>query len=163
LSPVRSLPSLLEYLFFSHSSIALTHVWMTGLIVGPDEIEWSILTKLYLLAEQCGVGMRIANDWSTFSRERIEGRVNAVTIEAANLSGYTGEPNEDVVHQARGRLAAMAREEQRKAEDIAASLQPANSVSKRFVRTTQFGVELYLRGDFRGWVDQIAERNGGTS
>ena len=142
-----------EYLAFASHSIGLPHQWVAGLAMEPDPEIAETLAPLVVLAERCGMVMRLANDGATWRREEDEGGVNAVRLEQWSCSA--GVPLNEAIRRARRRVHGRMDQELQQCRELAARLGDGSSVAHRFVRATEFGVDLYARHDFRTWADAL--------
>jgi hypothetical protein len=130
-----ALPPFAEYLYYAHYSIALIHLWVTGLILEPDESIPAAMVKLLGLAEQCGIVMRLANDYSTFGREMVEGGVSAVLLRAHEL--WLESPaldSSELLTSARSDVRASVAMEWDKATSLVDSQWTRTRVEDRFLR-----------------------------
>lgn len=143
-----------DYLSFAAHSIGLPHQWVAGLAMEPDACIRDDLASLVALAEQCGMAMRLANDSATWDREESEGGVNAVRLERWSYDPAVS-PRLALLLARRRVHNRMGRELQA-CRDLAASIRGSSSVANRFVRATEFGVDLYARHDLRTWAGSLA-------
>lgn len=150
-----------DYLRFAAHSIGLPHQWVAGLAMEPDEGIRDDLPSLVRLAEQCGIAMRLANDGATWNREEAEGGVNAVRLERWSFDPEV--PSRLALLLARRRVQRRMGQELEACRDLAASIRRSAAVASRFVRATEFGVDLYARQDLRTWAGSLtrALRRGG--
>lgn len=149
-----------EYLSFAAHSIGLPHQWVAGLAMEPDPSIVGALPRLVALAERCGTVMRLANDAATWRREAGEGGVNAVRLE--QWSCEAGLSTSDAIRRAEERVQGRLHLELRQCRELAAGLSDGSAVGHRFVRATEFGVDLYARHDFRTWADAVHAALGRT-
>ena len=154
-----SMPDLAEYMYFARSSIALTLVWMAGLILEPEPCRGEAASQLFQLAERCAVPMRLANDLAGFDREDAAGELNALRIVIAQLeSERPGMPSRTLERVARRDLRDRIHVELAGARAFAQSIATPPRITDRFIRATEFGVDLYLRHDFRLWGSALQEK-----
>jgi Terpene synthase family 2, C-terminal metal binding len=142
------LPALDEYLYYARNSIGLPFVWFTSLIVAESSAS-SVdkLLELSRLAEECGVAMRLANDIRSFRAENRIGKINAVNLLARSATG-----NHEGTDEAESQVSHLIADSCRLARHLAG--QQSTSVkhfAERFVRATEWGVDLYQRSDFRAF------------
>lgn len=157
------LPPFDEYIYFARSSIAITYLWMTGLILEHDPSLANFLPQLYQLAEQCALVIRLANDWATFDRESSEGGLNAIAVRAHQL--LTQSSCADVatlVSQARSELRDRIQAERQELQLLAGRIRTPTGIEQRFVRATNFSADLYLERDIRWWAPTLRARLAGT-
>lgn len=147
-----------DYLSFAAHSIGLPHQWVAGLAMESDARIPRDLPSLVALAEQCGMAMRLANDGATWDREESEGGVNAVRLERGSYDPAVS-PRLALLLARRRVRNRMGRELQA-CRDLASSIHGSHSVANRFVRATEFGVELYARQDLRTWAGSLTRALG---
>jgi len=152
------LPPLAEYLHYARHSIAITHLWITGLILEADPTLEQVLPALYRLADQCALVIRLANDYSTYEREANEGGVNAIALRVHELiaSGAQTEVA-SAIQVAKDDILATLRSEQQVAARLASRIRTASSIQRRFIRATTVSVDLYVNRDFRVWTAAVKE------
>lgn len=146
------IPPFDEYVYFARNSIAITYLWMTGLIFEHDPSLADFLPQLYRLAEQCALVIRLANDWATFDRESSEGGLNAIAIRAHQLLAHASCTDDAAaVSQARSELRDRIRAERQQLQLLAGTIRTPTRIEQRFVRATDFSADLYLERDIRWW------------
>jgi hypothetical protein len=136
------------YLSHACHSIALPWLLIAGLGSRDDQSLVSSLPVLAALAVQCGRVARLSNDLGTQGRERLEGRVNAVTLLNAQLVGSRIAPDAamgQVTQAIRSRLDSELAE----ARNLADSISTDTHVERRFLNVLALGMTLYSHSDFR--------------
>ncbi len=142
-----AIPTLQEYLYYGCNSIGLPFVWFTGLIV-HDSMAASThsLLQLSRVADECGVAMRLANDVRSYRSEERSGKVSSVHViaESTNIDQHQAE-------SAIGLVKESIRASCQRARVLVEGSGGARPIAERFVRATEWGVDLYQRSDFRAF------------
>jgi hypothetical protein len=122
----------------------------------PDSSLSTALNTLALLAEQCAMVVRLQNDLRTYQRERAEGVINAVALQAQEIlaAGYTSDKSKAEV-EAVTTVGKRLLNEQLAMRELAQQIHTATHIERRFVRGTDFTVAMYLAGDLRNWAEDI--------
>ncbi|HZT07487.1 MAG TPA: terpene synthase family protein [Chloroflexota bacterium] len=153
------LPPYDEYIYYARSSIAITYLWITGLILETDVGIKTELPGLFRLADQCALVIRLANDVCTFKRELEEGGVNAVALCISQLLATAGrEPISNLIARASRTVSRRVDRELARARAIAKTVRTDSAVEERFLRATEVSVDLYRRSDIRVW-SKIVNKN----
>jgi hypothetical protein len=146
----QTLPTIEEYLFFGRTSIGLPFIWMTNLVPCNDQSTLRFLAELIELADVCGELMRLANDRRSFGAEDLVGKINSLHL-VKEEQRVQGSQTSLVSHVRR--LQAQMREKARR-------ISTTTGVEERFIRATEFGIEIYERSDFRTLAAEVL--NEGT-
>lgn len=142
-----------EYLFYGRRSIGITYLWISSLILENDRSALPVLSQLIALADQCALVVRLANDLATYERESREGKVNSITILANTLRERDPDMDgESALKHARDQINERLELEFAEASRMTARIRTDSAIEHRFLRATEFGVELYRRRDFRTWA-----------
>ncbi len=136
------------YLEHAQHSIALPWLLVGGMAFEQDPKVFKSLPLLSALAVQCGRAARLSNDIATHSREKTEGRLNAVSLLHA-ARGARSSRNEDLIRDSVNAVDVRLRREAAKARELAASISTDSGTEDRFIDVMTLGIEIYARSDFR--------------
>lgn len=153
-SPLLSMD---EYLRFARESIGISWLFTTSLILDEDASSLNHLPDLLALAEHCAIAIRFANDVASFPRERAVRDLNAVVVLAAEIQAHSTVDEEAAVGEATKLIRQRVHQEILTARKLVRAIRTTSRVECRFLRATEFGVQLYWEHDFREWGDALGE------
>ncbi len=145
------LPAYDEYMHYAVDSIAIPHLWITGLVLEQDESIPEALWSLCALVKQCAVVVRLANDLASYRREEQEGVVNAVAVIREELRERDKADENECTARALTVVGERLTQSRADLREMARQIRTRTRIEHRYVRAAELSADLYAAGDVRDW------------